>query len=82
MDHSAFDAYGFLISAGDKSLFYTGDFRGHGRKGKLLDRFVEKLAGKKELKHFGMKSKIKFKMKSRGIEVNSRKGRFWFLLVF
>jgi len=41
MDHSAFDAYGFLISAGDKSLFYTGDFRGHGRKGKLLDRLVE-----------------------------------------
>ncbi|MBW2671155.1 MAG: MBL fold metallo-hydrolase, partial [Deltaproteobacteria bacterium] len=41
MDHSAFDAYGFLISAGDKSLFYTGDFRGHGRKGKLLDRLVQ-----------------------------------------
>ena len=41
MDHSAFDAYGFLISAGDKSLFYTGDFRGHGRKGKLLDRLIE-----------------------------------------
>ena len=31
MDHSAFDAYGFLVSAGEKSLFYTGDFRGHGR---------------------------------------------------
>jgi len=41
MDHSAFDAYGFLISAGGKSLFYTGDFRGHGRKAKLFDRLVE-----------------------------------------
>jgi len=41
MDHSAFDAYGFLISAGGKSLFYTGDFRGHGRKAKLLDRLVK-----------------------------------------
>lgn len=41
MDHSAFDAYGFLISAGGKSLFYTGDFRGHGRKAKLLKRFVK-----------------------------------------
>jgi len=41
MDHSAFDAYGFLISAGGKSLFYTGDFRGHGRKAKLLDRLVQ-----------------------------------------
>ena len=41
MDHSAFDAYGFLISAGGKSLFYTGDFRGHGRKAKLLDRLIK-----------------------------------------
>jgi len=41
MDHSAFDAYGFLISAGGKSLFYTGDFRGHGRKAKLLERLVK-----------------------------------------
>jgi len=41
MDHSAFDAYGFLVSAGDKSLFYSGDFRGHGRKGKLLDRLIQ-----------------------------------------
>lgn len=41
MDHSAFDAYGFLVTAGDKSLFYTGDFRGHGRKAKLLDRLTQ-----------------------------------------
>ncbi len=41
MDHSAFDAYGFLISTGSKSLFYTGDFRGHGRKAKLLDRLIQ-----------------------------------------
>ena len=41
MDHSAFDAYGFLISAGDKNLFYTGDFRGHGRKAKLLGRLAQ-----------------------------------------
>jgi len=31
-DHSAFDAYSFLIEAGGKSIFYSGDFRGHGRK--------------------------------------------------
>jgi ribonuclease J len=36
MDHSAFDAYGFLISSGGKSIFYTGDFRGHGRKSRLF----------------------------------------------
>ena len=42
MDHSAFDAHGFLVEAGGKNLFYTGDFRGHGRKGKLLDRLIKK----------------------------------------
>lgn len=41
MDHSAFDAYGFLISAGGKNLFYTGDFRGHGRKAKSFDRLIQ-----------------------------------------
>ncbi len=32
MDHSAFDAYAFLIEADGKSIFYSGDFRTHGRK--------------------------------------------------
>lgn len=41
MDHSAFDAYGFLVQAGKKSLFYTGDFRGHGRKAKLLEQLIK-----------------------------------------
>lgn len=31
-DHSAFDAYSFLIEAGGKRLFYSGDLRGHGWK--------------------------------------------------
>ncbi|HNY63027.1 MAG TPA: MBL fold metallo-hydrolase [Bacteroidales bacterium] len=31
-DHSAFDAYSFLVEANGKSLFYSGDFRSHGRK--------------------------------------------------
>jgi len=39
MDHSAFDAYAFLIKAGGKSLFYSGDFRMHGRKAKVFDWF-------------------------------------------
>lgn len=37
MDHSAFDAYAFLIKADGKSLFYSGDFRIHGRKAKAFD---------------------------------------------
>jgi ribonuclease J len=32
MDHSGFDAYAFLIEAEGKALFYSGDFREHGRK--------------------------------------------------
>lgn len=43
MDHSAFDSYGFLVCAGDKSVFYSGDFRGHGRKAGLLDRLLKSL---------------------------------------
>lgn len=41
MDHSAFDSYGFLISAEGKTLLYTGDFRAHGRKSKIFDRLIQ-----------------------------------------
>jgi len=40
MDHSAFDAAAFEISAEGKTIIYTGDFRGHGRKPGCLDRFI------------------------------------------
>jgi len=40
MDHSAFDAYAFLVEANGKQLFYTGDFRGHGRKDKVFKWFL------------------------------------------
>lgn len=43
MDHSAFDSYGFLISTAGKNIFYSGDFRGHGRKSKLLARLPHSL---------------------------------------
>lgn len=39
MDHSAFDSYSFLIKAEGKSIFYSGDFRIHGRKQKVFDWF-------------------------------------------
>jgi ribonuclease J len=41
MDHSAPDAAAFLIEADGQRIFYTGDFRGHGRKGVLLDRLAK-----------------------------------------
>jgi ribonuclease J len=40
MDHSAFDAAAFEISAQGKTIIYTGDFRGHGRKAVCLERFI------------------------------------------
>ena len=40
VDHSGFDAYAFLIEAEGKRIFYSGDFRGHGKKRSLFDRFI------------------------------------------
>lgn len=42
MDHSIIDAYGFLIEADGVKLFYTGDFRAHGRKSKLFQNLLKK----------------------------------------
>jgi ribonuclease J len=42
VDHSAPDAYAFLIEAEGKRIVYSGDFRGHGRKAKLHRRMVAK----------------------------------------
>jgi len=39
-DHSAFDAYMLLIEAAGKRILYTGDFRCHGRKSKLVERMM------------------------------------------
>ncbi|MBI1823621.1 MAG: MBL fold metallo-hydrolase [Nitrospirae bacterium] len=41
MDHSAFDAYAFLIEAGGKKIIYTGDFREHGRKPERFKHFLK-----------------------------------------
>lgn len=41
MDHAAFDAHAFLIEADGKSLFYSGDFRSHGRKGPMFEQFID-----------------------------------------
>lgn len=40
VDHSAFDAYSLLIEAGGRKLFYSGDFRGHGRKQGAFKRLL------------------------------------------
>lgn len=40
VDHAAYAAYAFLIEADGKRLFYSGDFRAHGRKGRLFEAMV------------------------------------------
>ncbi len=41
VDHSAFDALAFLVEGDGKRLFYSGDFRGHGRKSALFEMMVK-----------------------------------------
>ncbi|MEA3223280.1 MAG: MBL fold metallo-hydrolase [Thermodesulfobacteriota bacterium] len=40
VDHSGFDAAAFLIEGGGKKILYSGDFRGHGRKGILFEDMI------------------------------------------
>ena len=42
VDHSAFDAFAYLIEAEGKRIFYTGDFRAHGRKKVLFENIINK----------------------------------------
>ena len=41
-DHSAFDAYMFLVEAEGKKLFYSGDFRMTGRKKYLVENIISR----------------------------------------
>jgi ribonuclease J len=42
VDHSVFDAFAFVVEAGGKRVIYTGDFRDHGRKPRMLAGFLRK----------------------------------------
>jgi len=44
-DHSAFDAYMLSIGCDGKTIFYTGDFRTHGRKSSLIERTLASVRG-------------------------------------
>lgn len=45
VDHSAYDAYMFLIEAEGKRILYTGDYRNHGFRGKGLLPTLKKYIG-------------------------------------
>jgi ribonuclease J len=36
VDHSAFDSYALLVEGGGRRVFYSGDYRAHGRKATLV----------------------------------------------
>ena len=40
VDHSAFDAYALMVEADGKRVYYSGDFRAHGRKAKLFEAMI------------------------------------------
>lgn len=42
VDHSAIDAFSYLIEAEEKRIFYSGDIRSHGRKSVLFEKLLEK----------------------------------------
>lgn len=44
IDHSAFDAYMFIVEAEQKRILHTGDFRGHGFRSKGLIPALKKYA--------------------------------------
>jgi len=46
VDHSAYDAYMFVIEADGKKVLHTGDFRTHGFRGKGVRAVLEKYVGK------------------------------------
>lgn len=40
VDHSAPNSFAFLVEAGGARLFYSGDFRAHGRKGVVFEKLT------------------------------------------
>lgn len=42
VDHSAYDAYAFLIESENKKVLYSGDIRSHGRKATLFKQMVSR----------------------------------------
>ena len=50
VDHSAYDSYMYLIEADGKVILHTGDFRGHGYRGKNMIPVIKKYIHKNDRK--------------------------------
>lgn len=52
VDHSAYDAYMYLLETPEKIILHTGDFRGHGYRGKavipMINKYIRK-SGKRDV---------------------------------
>ncbi|MDT8287143.1 MAG: MBL fold metallo-hydrolase [Elusimicrobiales bacterium] len=49
MDHSASESFGFLIEAGGKRVFYTGDYRAHGNRAGAFESLLAADLGRIDL---------------------------------
>jgi ribonuclease J len=49
VDHSGFDAYAMTVEADNQRLFYSGDFRAHGRKARMFDALLNDPPGNIDL---------------------------------
>ena len=58
VDHSAFDAYMFLIEGDGLRILHTGDFRNHGPRGKALYPVLRRYVGQVDYIVRKMKSEI------------------------
>ena len=47
VDHSAYDAYMFLVKTPDETILHTGDFREHGYRGGKMIELIEKVVLKR-----------------------------------
>ena len=49
MDHSAYHSVAFEVKCEGKTVLYTGDFRGHGRRGRYLEKFFAEIEKEPDL---------------------------------
>jgi ribonuclease J len=76
-DHSAYDAYMFVVEGDGKKVLHTGDFRDHGQRGKSIDKGLPVFAGKVDVlitegTMFGRKDEevmTEFQLKDQAIKI-------------
>lgn len=52
VDHSAFDAYMFLVETPEKNILHTGDYRDHGHRGHIIKEGMDRNIMLEVIKHY------------------------------